>query len=699
MALVPASDAAHANSILYTISGNAITLGAGGLTDEMSNDNTAQIDSLVLAADQTWTLHGGENFGVNNPLTATSLTNPASLEVNLGGVDGNGPTLDLFGDNEIGATTFTGADPAQTGQHAGNNGIVVLTPDDSGNASLNTTTGKPVTFTNVELDGQARFPALTVHGGDIQVGNQPVGSSGTLGNVQAKSVNLDSGTLVDFPISGPASGSPTAGTDYSQIKATGAVDLGGAQLAIENFDTDARFCPAAGSSYEFITGSNVTGHFSDTGGTAIPDGGVIPLTCPDTTKDSIGLSIGYSAGGVTATSVSPPPGADSSNSASTTDPSQPATANDSSYAATASGGTGTVIVSVYGGDPAPSDLPNATGSFFDVRLASGSTFTQVVETVDGVPSDATLSWFNPATSAWEKVVGDPGPTVTGGKLSVTLDAKSSPNLTQLGGTNFGVASPSAAPAPTPSRSGYRLFASDGGVFSFGGAPFFGSMGGKPLNQPIVGGATAADGRSYYMVASDGGIFSFGPGAQFSGSTGGIHLNKPIVGMAVDPATGGYWLVAADGGVFAFNAPFLGSMATKPLNQPIVGIANAPDGNGYYLVARDGGIFAFGSSAKFQGSTGGMHLNKPIVGMTVDPATGGYWLAAADGGVFSFNAPFLGSTGNITLNKPVVGMAVDPGSGGYRFVASDGGVFAFGAPFQGSTGNITLTKPVVGLAAG
>src|SRR5437763_6742989 len=236
----PASDAAHANSILYTISGNAITLGAGGLTDEMSNDNTAQIDSLVLAADQTWTLHGGENFGVNNPLTATSLTNPASLEVNLGGVDGNGPTLDLFGDNELGATTFPGADPAQTGQHAGNNGIVVLTPDDSGNASLNTTTGKPVTFTNVELDGQARFPALTVHGGDIQVGNQPVGSSGTLGNVQAKSVNLDSGTLVDFPISGPASGSPTAGTDYSQIKATGAVDLGGAQLAIENFDTDAR---------------------------------------------------------------------------------------------------------------------------------------------------------------------------------------------------------------------------------------------------------------------------------------------------------------------------------------------------------------------------------------------------------------------------------------------------------------------------
>jgi hypothetical protein len=32
------------------------------------------------------------------------------------------------------------------------------------------------------------------------------------------------------------------------------------------------------------------------------------------------------------------------------------------------------------------------------------------------------------------------------------------------------------------------------------------------------------------VASDGGIFSFGD-APFLGSTGNIHLNKPIAGMA------------------------------------------------------------------------------------------------------------------------------------------------------------------------
>ena len=37
----------------------------------------------------------------------------------------------------------------------------------------------------------------------------------------------------------------------------------------------------------------------------------------------------------------------------------------------------------------------------------------------------------------------------------------------------------------PSSQGYWLVASDGGVFSFGDAPFYGSMGATPLNQPIV----------------------------------------------------------------------------------------------------------------------------------------------------------------------------------------------------------------------
>ena len=98
--------------------------------------------------------------------------------------------------------------------------------------------------------------------------------------------------------------------------------------------------------------------------------------------------------------------------------------------------------------------------------------------------------------------------------------------------------------------------------------------GAPRLQP---GSSACDMGAYQSiggyreVASDGGIFAFG-GAPFYGSTGGQHLNAPIVGMAEDPSTGGYWEVASDGGVFAFNAPFDGSMGGQHLNAPIVGIA-------------------------------------------------------------------------------------------------------------------------------
>jgi hypothetical protein len=255
------------------------------------------------------------------------------------------------------------------------------------------------------------------------------------------------------------------------------------------------------------------------------------------------------------------------------------------------------------------------------------------------------------------------------------------------------------PAPAPPRPGYWLVASDGGVFSFGGANFFGSTGAIHLNRPIVGMATTPDHGGYWLVASDGGVFSFGD-ARFFGSTGAIHLNRPIVGMATTADGRGYWLVASDGGVFSFgDARFHGSTGSLRLNQPVVGMAATSDGRGYWLVASDGGIFSFGD-AVFKGSTGAIHLTAPIVGLAADPTGPGYWLVASDGGVFSFGAPFHGSTGAIRLARPIVGIAATPDGGGYWLAASDGGVFSFGdASFEGSTGGLTLARPMVGAATG
>ncbi len=250
---------------------------------------------------------------------------------------------------------------------------------------------------------------------------------------------------------------------------------------------------------------------------------------------------------------------------------------------------------------------------------------------------------------------------------------------------------SASPSPQ-STGGYREVASDGGIFSFG-ARFEGSMGGQPLNAPIVGMALDPWTGGYWEVASDGGVFAFD--APFFGSMGGQPLNAPIVGIAADVATGGYWEVASDGGVFAFNAPFRGSMGDQQLNAPIVGIAPDFATGGYLEVARDGGVFAF--DAPFHGSMGGTRLNAPMVGIAVDPWSGGYWEVARDGGVFAFDAPFFGSMGGTALVRPVVGIAADPAVGGYWEVASDGGVFNFDATFFGSAGGVALAAPVVGIA--
>jgi hypothetical protein len=242
--------------------------------------------------------------------------------------------------------------------------------------------------------------------------------------------------------------------------------------------------------------------------------------------------------------------------------------------------------------------------------------------------------------------------------------------------------------------GYRLVASDGGVFAFKSA-FFGSAGGLALQAPVVGIADTPSGNGYWLVASDGGVFTYGD-ARFLGSMGGKHLNAPIVGMTSTPDGNGYWLVASDGGVFSYgDARFLGSMGAKHLNAPVVGMTSTPSGNGYWLVASDGGVFSYGDAA-FLGSMGAVRLNKPVVGMAANPR-GGYWMVASDGGIFSFGAPFYGSTGALALSKPVVGMRVLPGGGGYWLVGADGGVFTFGgANFHGSTANDLLSAPVVGL---
>ncbi len=179
-------------------------------------------------------------------------------------------------------------------------------------------------------------------------------------------------------------------------------------------------------------------------------------------------------------------------------------------------------------------------------------------------------------------------------------------------------SPLTGSLSSASVGGYWMTGSDGSTYNFGTLALGSAAANHPV-KPMVGMAATPDGHGYWLVATDGGIFSFGD-ATFYGSMGGKQLNEPIVGMASTADGHGYWMVASDGGIFSFgDAVFYGSMGGKKLNEPIVGMAATPDGRGYWLVASDGGIFSFGD-ATFFGSMGGKKIPGPIVAIAADMAT-------------------------------------------------------------------------------
>lgn len=94
-------------------------------------------------------------------------------------------------------------------------------------------------------------------------------------------------------------------------------------------------------------------------------------------------------------------------------------------------------------------------------------------------------------------------------------------------------------AQTANGSGYWLAGSDGGVFAFGTAQFYGSLAGKPLAAPITGIVATSDDHGYWLTGRDGAIYPFGD-ATAQGSMAGTPLAAAVVGVAAThpPGTGG-----------------------------------------------------------------------------------------------------------------------------------------------------------------
>ena len=286
-------------------------------------------------------------------------------------------------------------------------------------------------------------------------------------------------------------------------------------------------------------------------------------------------------------------------------------------------------------------------------------------------------------------------------VTLTVSSQSSPPAPTTSPTT-------STPSPVPAANdGYWLVGSDGGIFTFGSAQFYGSTGNLRLQRPVVGITPASNDEGYWLVASDGGIFTFGnlnfygsiPGLGIAPAGSGLShsLNAPIVGMVPSADGDGYFMVAADGGVFAFgDAKFEGSCPGIVGGCSGAAVAVVPDasGNGYWLVTATGHVYAFGD-AVYHGAPGPQAVPVTAAVRTIDG--GGYWLLFSNGVVAPYGdaANLGGPVGSVNGVDPATAIFTTSDGDGYWVTTATGSVFTQGdAPFDGSMSGVHLNGSIV-----
>jgi hypothetical protein len=310
------------------------------------------------------------------------------------------------------------------------------------------------------------------------------------------------------------------------------------------------------------------------------------------------------------------------------------------------------------GDSMTASIERDSGSNWTITIADIST-----ESSDSIP----VTYSGPADSAeWIEEL----PTVVGA---------AQPTLANVGAVTFSDMTYNPADPDAASLTPIDMTDESGNVIASAGPTSFNGVSSSFTDSYVP------SERGYWLVGSDGGIFSFGQ-AQFYGSTGSLHLQRPVVGIVPTANHGGYWLDASDGGVFSYgDTQFYGSIPglglhpagsglPNSLNAPIVGMVPSIDDNGYFMVASDGGVFAFGD-AQFAGSCPGIGgCSGAAVAVMPDASGHGYWLVTATGNIYTFgDAPYFGAPGQGTVTSAVA----TPDGLGYWVLLADGQVLPYG----------------------
>jgi hypothetical protein len=352
-------------------------------------------------------------------------------------------------------------------------------------------------------------------------------------------------------------------------------------------------------------------------------------------------------------------------------------------------------------DPARS-ITSASAGPDNVTVGTPVTYSATVSGNVGSPS-GTVTFTDGATPLCSFTLSGGG----GSCSSANAPPGSSQTVTATYSGSSEYAGSSGTTTLTVTRAhGYWLVGSDGGIFTFGSAKFFGSTGNLRLNRPVVGITPTADHGGYWLDASDGGVFSFGD-TNFYGSIPGLglapagsgsphSLNAPIVGMVPSFDDGGYFMVASDGGVFAFgDAHFAGSCpGIGGCSGAAVSVMPDGTGNGYWLVTKSGNVYTFGD-AGFYGAPG----RGTVTSAVATPDGMGYWILLGDGEVFgygdasnSFGSP---STANFGALDPANAIFSTLEGGGYWVASALGKIFNFGdAPNDGDMSGTPLNGSII-----
>jgi hypothetical protein len=319
--------------------------------------------------------------------------------------------------------------------------------------------------------------------------------------------------------------------------------------------------------------------------------------------------------------------------------------------------------------------------FTDLAISGSNLSSSVLFPVDMVDSDG-------------DTIASPG-AISSDSFSIAYDGEA-PTLASA-----------PASAQTTSRHGYWLVGSDGGIFTFGSAQFYGSTGALDLQRPVVGMTPTGNRNGYWLVAADGGIFSFGNASYFgsipelgiapAGTFGAAkRLNAAVVGMVPSSDDGGYFIVASDGGVFAFgDAKFEGSCpGIGGCSGPAVAVVPDASGNGYWLVTATGHVYTFGDASYF-GSPG--QQSTPVTSAVRTADGKGYWILFANGTVDAYGdatnmgAP-VGQTGGL---NPASAIFATSDGGGYWVSTASGAVYNYGdAPNAGGMAGTQLNGPII-----